>query len=107
MDAKIIYRPLDLSRKEIRLLEVHNTGDDTVDCTLITVFLDDKPLYTALSYFWGDPTDKRPITLNGIAWEVTVNLYTALRNVRSHWQTIFPGRQLKSFRMWADALCLN
>ena len=37
---------------------------------------------------------------------VTVNLANALRHVKSQWLSIFPGRDVSTFRIWADAVCI-
>ena len=50
------YPPL-LGQRDIRLLEVLPGDDsDVVVTSLVTVSLDSKPTYAALSYAWGDAT---------------------------------------------------
>ena len=41
--------------------------------------LEEKPVYEALSYTWGDPEVTRPIWVNGVEMDVTLNLEVALR----------------------------
>ena len=45
--------------------------------------------------------------VNGQSHAVTVNLVTALLYAQHHWETQFPHRCPKAFRLWADAICIN
>ena len=54
--------------------------------------------YTALSYVWGDATDKQTIWVNESPVQVTVNLYAALNDLQD---------EIRVLRLWADALCIN
>ncbi|KAH7417920.1 heterokaryon incompatibility protein-domain-containing protein [Cadophora sp. MPI-SDFR-AT-0126] len=95
------YTPLpkqNASRKEIRLLTVHEGEGTEVRCSLETVSLDEAPPYEALSYVWGDPNRTREITLDGRPFQVTTNLARALRHLRD--------RQ-KPRRLWIDAVCID
>ncbi|KXX77936.1 Heterokaryon incompatibility protein 6, OR allele [Madurella mycetomatis] len=103
-----VYRPLDPSRREIRLLELLATapGDKVyASCRLTTVSLDEKPRFMALSYVWGKPSVTDTILLNGVKRQVTKNLAAALR-------CLTPGVQKNqrtgtNSRLWIDALCIN
>jgi hypothetical protein len=87
----------DLAEGQIRLLSLRGgSGSDEVDCDLLIASLDDQVDYEALSYAWGDASDTRPIRLCGQPFHVTVNLESALRNLR---QTDRPSI------LWVDALC--
>ena len=57
--------------------------------------------YFALSYTWGDATQRRIIKVNGVDISVTTNLEDALRSVRDT-QKLKPGMGI-----WVDALCIN
>jgi hypothetical protein len=72
--------------------------DDPIKCSLEHVSLGDPPPYEALSYAWGDASVTRTISLDGMPWEITVNLESALRHLR-----------LKNFSrtLWVDALCID
>src|SRR2546430_2351964 len=56
------------------------------------------PEYEALSYAWGDPNIRQPISVNGKMMRVTSNLYSALRTLRK-------ADEDRVF--WVDALCIN
>jgi hypothetical protein len=71
------------------------------------VFLDDKPVFIALLYFWGDPTITESIAVNGKQFPITINLAAALRILQKHWCDLYPGRNAKEFRLWADTLCID
>jgi hypothetical protein len=107
------WTPLDDAGENIRLTEILGTADGSISCRLHTARLIDKddqpdqPRFAALSYVWGDASDTEDITVDGKPWAVTADLAAALRCVKSHWQLEFPERDPSSFRLWADALCIN
>jgi hypothetical protein len=73
-------------------------------CKVITVSLDDKPRYIALSYAWEDNARVKPILLNGRLSHITASLDAALRQIRRIQTTkgSFP-----SHLFWVDAVCIN
>lgn len=81
--------------------------DARVECKLSIVSLKDNPKFTAVSYVWGDPNVTEDILLDGQVVPVTTNLAATLKHVKNHWRTVFPGRDLNEFRLWADAVCVN
>lgn len=92
------YRPLQTSGS-IRLLQLKPGKDDEpIRCWLFEVRLDDWPLYQALSYTWGSPTDKSTIVCNESTVSIPRNLAEGLRVLRH------PDR-LKI--LWQDAVCIN
>jgi hypothetical protein len=94
------YEPL-RSAGEIRILILHAadpTSPDLVSCHLETVSLNSGVKYTAVSYAWGDLTERRSILCDNSIVHVTVNLYNALRDWRPTDGNI---------RLWADAICIN
>lgn len=96
-----MYTTLDNNRRQIRLASIlPGRWSEDVSCTLTVVSLSDKPRprYEALSYTWGDLSDKVPIYLEGSFFPVTKNLHLALRRLR---------HVDKPRRMWVDALCIN
>ncbi|KAI4869753.1 HET-domain-containing protein [Hypoxylon rubiginosum] len=93
------YSPLDPNRSEIRVLVLQRgKTSDPIRCTLRTVSLDSPPYFEALSYVWGDMSVKKPITVDGEEFQVTVNLESALRALR---------RPFRQRTLWVDAVCIN
>ena len=94
-----VYQKLDLGRRETRLLTLlPGEYEDTVSCTLSIASLAESPTYEALSYVWGDPTVTLPILLDGLEFQVTSNLESALRHLRYH---------DRNRTLWIDAICIN
>jgi hypothetical protein len=121
-----VYRSLDQSRKEIRLIKILNLDeilfvtetiesdpelhgdpdrvkaiedDIAVRCAISQVSLEDRPVYAALSYAWGDASNKRRIIIEEGEYKyellVTENLHSALRHIALDGQ------------FWIDAVCIN
>lgn len=121
--SRPLYRPL--NGEEIRLIEIYRGDwDDPIACQLHYVPLDGStaPDYVALSYAWGDQsTPKAEICVNGREREIGQSLFTALRQLRSFGTIGYetgssvrfikthhpPELNLRRFRLWADALCIN
>lgn len=98
-----LYRPLDASRAEIRLLVLsppqdHEEGSQ-ISGTLTTVSLDHSPTYDTLSYVWGVPEPPGSIRVDGIELRITPNLAASLRRLISHEHGLNP--------IWIDAICIN
>ncbi|CAE6995143.1 hypothetical protein P3342_000058 [Pyrenophora teres f. teres] len=94
-----MYSQLNVPRREIRLLHLHpGLWDDDINAHLETVSLDDYPNYKAISYVWGDASQRLSITIDGEALSLTLSLYTALRRLRT------PHSKLV---LWTDAVCIN
>lgn len=101
------YSSLQSDPPEIRLLEY--VGNSST-FRLHHVSLHTAPPYIALSYFWGDPTPRHSISVNGRQVSIASNLYQALA-------TIFaavnngPCESLWSkgdnVLLWADGICIN
>lgn len=56
------------------------------------------PLYTALSYTWGNAPPAVPIQCEGQVFHITENLDGALRVLRKEDESVY---------VWADAVCIN
>jgi hypothetical protein len=86
-------------KPQIRLINIDKSEEDSalICCSLKQVPLFDAPPYMALSYCWGESSNKLPITVNGRAVNVTSNLHAALTRLRSD------GVEF----IWVDALCIN
>jgi hypothetical protein len=94
-----MYSQLSTTRKEIRLLHLEpGVWTDTIHCRLLDVSLLDQPYYHALSYVWGDPKHREPITVDGRSWTITRNLFEALQRIRDEHSVV---------TLWVDALCIN
>jgi hypothetical protein len=108
-----MYRPLDYSLKEFRLLVIQPGETNSrieAECTTwihpsaaqygvsrFDPFF--APTYQALSYEWGDPNGKpQTILLNGQPFEIRENLHQALQCMRPH---------ISGVPMWIDAICIN
>lgn len=91
--------PLDTSRSCIRVLNLHKGSDDMpIVCSLKVASLDDDPYYESLSYVWGDFKDTRSLTVDGVAFNATANLFNFLRCLRLPTADRY---------IWADAICID
>ncbi|CRK31969.1 hypothetical protein BN1708_005607 [Verticillium longisporum] len=95
------YERLDLSTHAIRLLNLRKGGHfDPIRCNLVQAILDDENLipYKALSYTWGDASDRIEIKVDDRTFGITRNLYDALDHLRSKTTDIL---------LWVDAVCID
>ncbi|KAL6803366.1 heterokaryon incompatibility domain-containing protein [Trichoderma sp. SZMC 28013] len=84
----------------IRVLTLKPSQDpsEPIHISLSVVKLNDDPSFEALSYCWGDATDKLLVFCDGVPFPVTKNLESALRHLR----------QTEDERiLWVDAICIN
>ncbi|KAK1757878.1 heterokaryon incompatibility protein-domain-containing protein [Echria macrotheca] len=89
------------SRQQIRLVQLlPGTHDAPIVCSSCIVSLSETPpRYTALSYVWGDGSDRQTITFNDDpGFLITRNLHTALGYLRHEETTTV---------LWVDAICIN
>ncbi|KAL9611450.1 MAG: hypothetical protein Q9167_003887 [Letrouitia subvulpina] len=83
MNDSYRYLPLNSKQRQIRLVTLEpGNWSDPICCTSEARSLDGNPTYDALSYVWGDANNRRPIQLDDSRFEVTENLWTALRRLR-------------------------
>ncbi|ROW13090.1 hypothetical protein VPNG_05918 [Cytospora leucostoma] len=93
------YTRFESPRDQIRLLTIRpGNWLEPIECSLGIDCLDNKPEYEALSYVWGDESKRVPITVDGKSFEITQNLFLALRRLR---------RRFVRRVMWVDAVCIN
>ncbi|KAK5701502.1 hypothetical protein LTR97_004317 [Elasticomyces elasticus] len=94
------FSPLPPSLKAIRLLLVHpcNEADSTIVCSQYTDSLDNKPLYTALSYVWDYTEKTNTVFINGRECTVRTNLHLALQELRQKKEICV---------LWVDSLCMS
>jgi hypothetical protein len=113
------YSPLNLSRREIRLLKVSLRADvqphlqshiPTIDQYLECHIQNTTSLsraageYCALSYVAGSPTETAPIPINGVMFNAFANLKHAIVHAFYHWKVAYPDRDLL---LWADQICID
>ncbi|ENH62276.1 Heterokaryon incompatibility protein 6, OR allele [Fusarium oxysporum f. sp. cubense race 1] len=98
------YRPLE-HLDSFRLLHLEPSLNHSADlkgslhhATLSDCDYDLIEPYTALSYVWGDASQRGAIYLGGSAKEITASLDAALRDMRD---------KSRVCRIWADALCID
>lgn len=88
-----------IERNDIRLIELSpGHHDQFISCTLFRASLNGDRKYQALSYVWGEPDITTTISLNGRDFEVTKNLWDALRSLRLEHECRI---------LWIDALCID
>ncbi|KAK0710606.1 hypothetical protein B0H67DRAFT_492330, partial [Lasiosphaeris hirsuta] len=59
------------------------------------------------AYVWGDSTGRLAITLQGRKFDVTKNLFHALRQLREWVKEGVFGDETGTPKFWADAICIN
>jgi hypothetical protein len=97
------YSPLSKEDRSVRLLRLLPSATEgaEIKCEIFEYCLVSNGVghpYEALSYVWGDPTDRKSIHLNGHTFDITKNLHAALLRLRNP----FVERVL-----WVDAICIN
>jgi hypothetical protein len=105
MSSEYQYKPL-VGPDSIRLLEIKPALDSSAEirCSLAHTTLskcDNRDIfgnYTALSYVWGSPDKVETIFVDGLSLGATVNLFSALRDLRD---------DTRSLWLWVDAICIN
>jgi hypothetical protein len=105
------YRYNPLKPREFRLVKIFSASMSDIRCEIVTHSLDTPPLYTAISYAWGDPDDKAEITLEKdsdieyanatrqrVTKSVTASLHGALHALRHQDGDVF---------VWVDSLSID
>jgi hypothetical protein len=94
------YRPVDAARKGFRLaiLEPSPEFEAPIRCSLNEVSAAEHPEYEAISYVWGDPSNRACLEIEGDTLMVTANLVLALRYIR---------HKADARCIWADAICID
>ncbi|KAK5657614.1 hypothetical protein OQA88_3193, partial [Cercophora sp. LCS_1] len=102
--APFRYSPIQSREREIRILYLRGShgGNGIPTGVLKDQYLHSKPEYIALSYVWGDSTERLPIFLNGHRFFVGLNLYSALEHLRQR-----AGSHELFIAIWIDAVCIN
>ena len=110
--AQAVYKPLDLSSSQVRLLRLDPTVGDAgtpPQGSLDVVSLDENPEYVAISYEWSPPDQQNqsPIKMmvNGHELHVTPNMARALFCTQD---SLHRSMSIsRPTRFWIDALCIN
>jgi Heterokaryon incompatibility protein (HET) len=104
-----------LNDSEIRLVrfEKRPAQTDAIKLCLERHDIQSAPPYLALSYVWGDPTTTVPVEIDSHKFNVTENLFNALKQI-SELSDVFEegvGRSRTQGRaelfLWIDAICIN
>jgi hypothetical protein len=96
--CRYVYTPF----RPIRLIELLPGKDQNpLSCVIRHVDLSSLPKYEALSYVWGDESNKVTILCDGAEVSITRNLAAALRRFRPE-ESGSPPRIL-----WTDSICIN
>lgn len=97
------YEPLLNPRRYIRLLEVVDLDegrDIPVHCRLTAWPIEEAPPYYAISYTWGDPSQRTQVLINGSPLEVRRNCEYVLKQAK--WYGGGPCHHV-----WCDAICID
>ncbi|KAK2601284.1 hypothetical protein N8I77_010747 [Diaporthe amygdali] len=95
------HEPLPDPANHIRLLEitsVDETRDLPVHCKLTAWPVETAPVYTAISYTWGDPHQLASVLVNGRPMEVRHNCEYVLK--QAWWQK-------GGGYVWVDTICID
>jgi hypothetical protein len=119
-----VYRPLNKTRQEIRVLEVfgHSDRSAPLHCTLRTISIRENGVdhYHAISYYWGSTLDLDVVTVH-TATNSSTGLYTTKADAKNAFQIPITKslaaalRQLRDSHqaadgplvLWTDAICIN
>ncbi|KAI9148970.1 Heterokaryon incompatibility protein [Paramyrothecium foliicola] len=94
-----LYKDIDSLAREIRVVQVEaGSGNAKIKCKLVTVSLESKPQFEALSYVWGSSTQGYVVDVEGCLMNVTDNLHSALMRLR---------QPSEARVLWIDQLCIN
>lgn len=101
-----VYTFVPISKQGIiRLVALQPSQDleSPLRCSLLEAALRDLDediagSYTAISYVWGDATDRNEIIVDGKMLSITTSLHTALRHIR---------QAHKVLHVWADGVCID
>ncbi len=101
-DVLFQHTPLDLHRKQLRLLRITQTDFSEIKCELENFTCvggkQDTPPYWALSYVWGAESPIYHISVNGKPYPIRPNLHNFLQERRL---------QSDDKYIWIDQICIN
>jgi hypothetical protein len=97
-DLSYIYKPLDSTQDEIRVLEIQaGDGDGIISTKLRPISLLSVQDYETISYVWGDPSKRVSIIIDGEILSVPASAERAIRRMRTDIDRV----------LWIDAVCIN
>lgn len=101
--ARIHYQSLDKNHEEIRLLQIDlsNAGRYKM---LQAVPLGALAIYSAISYFSGDPGNTITVEIDGIKMNIFANLARAISEAIGFWKKKLPDQPML---LWVDQICIN
>ena len=97
--------PLNTSSDHIRLLKLQEASraNGKLAIELAVFSLTEIPAYSAISYVWGDATQRAPVTCNGLGCiHIRRNLFDLLSRLADE----APGPDHGKY-LWVDAICIN
>lgn len=107
--AEYEYQALSDASKQIRLLSfIPGQPDDEIHCRCSIHGFDKghtAPVYNAISYTWGSPSETSTIFVDGQALTVRQNCWYALWQARR--LMAMDGAETKIPFVWIDAICIN
>ncbi|KAF9869981.1 hypothetical protein CkaCkLH20_12590 [Colletotrichum karsti] len=92
------YQYKTLESRQIRLVYLHPSNRETINCTIEHVSIDENPTFEALSYTWGTAMERFIINVGSASLSVGKNLAVALRALVS---------SDEPRAIWIDAICIN
>ncbi|KAK3387360.1 heterokaryon incompatibility protein-domain-containing protein [Podospora didyma] len=109
------YPPLRKDKDEIRLLEISLIKSrDRISFRLFSVPLNEAPLFWAVSYTWGDPSQRRAeqLQVNNHSFMVSPNLFHILYKYVTVLEFAVKKDKIshllwKIRYVWVDAICIN
>ena len=93
-----VYSPLTHPSGFCVLRLLAGSDQDKISITLEQRIVEDVGDYEALSYTWGDTTEKRPTICCNLSFLITQNLFCALHHLH------YADRERV---LWIDAVCIN
>lgn len=86
---------------QLRILQPVSSNSTYLNFRVLHTSRESAPLYTALSYTWGNGQASEMILLDGNAFLVSLNLWSALHYLCLH------AEHAKWTHIWVDAICIN
>ena len=94
----LAHEPLDVSRREIRLLRIEANLSGELQCRLHHFELGHLPRFRCLSYMWGSDRQRSTIAVDGCGFQARENLYAFLE--------LYKDRHLSEY-IWIDSVCID